>query len=93
MFSWENRYAPLFFKWKKEKHGHLSQDTVERISYIMGIYKALHILLPTSEAADTWPKKANTASLFNGGTALEKMLAGKVVDLAEVRRYLDDECK
>lgn len=80
-----------FFKWKKEKQGHLSLDTLDRISYLLGIYKALQILLPNEHAANEWPKKPNTAPLFNGRSALEKMLAGKVIDLADVRRYLDAE--
>lgn len=80
-----------FFKWKKERQGHLSQDTLERISYIMGIYKALQILLPNEQAANTWIKKPNQAPIFNGRSALDKMLVGSVVDLAEVRRYLDAE--
>ena len=46
-----------FFKWKKEAPGTLSHDTLERISYIIGIYKALQILLPTPQSADRWIKK------------------------------------
>jgi hypothetical protein len=80
-----------FFKWKKEHQGSLTRDTLERISYIMGIYKALHILLPSNKAADEWPKKPNQAPLFNGQSALQKMLTGRVIDLADVRRYLDAE--
>ena len=80
-----------FFKWKSERSSKLSQDTLERISYVMGIYKALHILLPTSEAADAWIKKPNEASVTNGKSALERMRGGKVIDLADVRRYLDAE--
>jgi len=80
-----------FFKWKRERTGHLSRDTLERISYIMGIYKALRILLPSEKAANEWAKKPNTAPLFNGISALDKMLGGQVVDLADVRRYLDAE--
>lgn len=80
-----------FFKWKKCKEAELSHDTLERISYIIGIYKALFVLLPTKEAALTWVKKPNRAPLFNGQTALDKMCAGNVVDLADVRRYLDAE--
>ncbi|HEY0939148.1 MAG TPA: MbcA/ParS/Xre antitoxin family protein [Steroidobacter sp.] len=78
-----------FFKWKSERSARLSPDTLERISYVMGIYKALHILLPTQEMADGWVKKPNRAHGFGGKSALEKMLAGRVVDLADVRRYLD----
>ena len=80
-----------FFKWKSERTAKLPQDTLERISYVMGIYKALHILLPTPEAADAWIKKPNSASITNGKTALERMRGGKVIDLADVRRYLDAE--
>jgi len=78
-----------FFKWKSDRAARLSADTLERISYIMGIYKALHILLPTQEMADAWVKKPNTGPGFGGKPALERMLAGKVVDWADVRRYLD----
>ena len=57
----------------------------------MGIYKALRILLPTAEAAHAWVKKPNTAHGFGGKSALERMLGGRVIDLADVRRYLDAE--
>ena len=80
-----------FFKWKSERAAKLSADTVERISYVMGFYKALRILLPTAEAADAWIKKPNAAYGFAGKTALERMLGGRVIDLADVRRYLDAE--
>lgn len=79
------------YAWKKEKNGALSPDTLERISYILGIYKALHILLPTKQAANAWINKPNDAPLFNGKTALQKLLKGHVIDLADVRRYLDAE--
>ncbi len=78
-----------FFKWKKDKRADLSHDELERISYLLGIYKALHILLPAEHAANAWLKKPNDAPLFYGRTALEKMLGGSIVDLADVRRYLD----
>src|SRR5215510_11318868 len=80
-----------FFKWKSERAARLSADTIERISYVMGIYKALRILLPTTEAAHAWVRKPNSATGFGGKSALERMLGGRVVDLADVRRYLDAE--
>lgn len=78
-----------FFKWKKDEDGHLSPDTLERISYLLGIFKALHILLPNEDAADAWIKKPNTASIFGGKSALSRMLSGRVSDLYVVRQYLD----
>lgn len=80
-----------FYRWKKNKEGSLSQDTLERISYILGIYKALRILLPSEEAANHWTKKPNAGPLFGGQSALDKLLVGRVIDLADVRRYLDAE--
>lgn len=80
-----------YYLWKKQLDGALTQDTLERISYILGIYKALHILLPNPEAANAWIHKPNYAPLFGGHTAIEKLTKGRVVDLADVRRYLDAE--
>ena len=68
----------------------LPHDTLERISYLMGVHKALRILFSNQpERAYEWVHKANTAAPFNGQSALSYMLAGQVVDLADVRRYLD----
>ena len=79
-----------FFEWKSSKNANkLNRDTLERISYLMGIHKALNILLPTPRAADEWLKKPNNAPLFGGDTALNRMLGGSLTDLADVRRYLD----
>lgn len=78
-----------FFKWKKEQQGNLSRDVFERISYVLGIYKALQILLPDAARADAWVRQANDAPLFAGRPALERMLSGNVSDLFVVRRYLD----
>lgn len=80
-----------FFKWKGGQVSKLSHDTLERISYIVGIYKALQILLPVKKSADTWVKKPNTAPLFGGKSALERMLSGNVSDLYIVRQYLDSQ--
>jgi hypothetical protein len=78
-----------FFAWKKNTDGELSKDTLERISYVLGIYKALQILLPDAQAADAWVRQLNQAPLFGGRSALERMMSGHVADLFVVRRYLD----
>ncbi|MGY0504294.1 MbcA/ParS/Xre antitoxin family protein [Luteimonas sp. e5] len=78
-----------FFRWKANQSGPLSHDVLERISYVLGIYKALHILLPSPAQADGWIRRENSAPLFGGGTALERMLGGQVADLFVVRQYLD----
>jgi hypothetical protein len=79
-----------FFKWKSApESADLKRDTLERLSYILGIYKALQILLPDAAAADAWVKKPNDVPLFGGRSALERMLGGNVADLLAVRQYLD----
>jgi len=67
----------------------LQRDTLERISYIIGIYKSINILLPRPEAADSWVRRPNV--VFQGHSALEVMLGGNVGDLYSVRHYLDGE--
>lgn len=79
-----------YFKWKSAPETtDLKRDTLERLSYILGIYKSLQILLPDTSAADAWIKKANTAPLFGGKSALDRMLGGNMGDLLAVRQYLD----
>lgn len=78
-----------YFVWKRTGQGQLARDTLERISYIFGIYKALQILLPDPVAADAWVRKPNAAPLFGGKPALQRMLSGNVADLYVVRQYVD----
>lgn len=76
--------------WKAGKIGTLPKDTLERISYLLGIHKNLRILFSRHpESVYTWVRKPNTAPLFNGSSALERMLSGQVSDLFLVRQYLD----
>lgn len=78
-----------FYKWKKQGDGALGRDVIERISYLLGIYKALQILFPEPAQADAWLRKPNQAAPFGGHSALERMLSGNVSDLFVVRQYLD----
>jgi hypothetical protein len=79
-----------YFKWKSEPEtARVGRDTLERLSLLLGIYKALQILLPQPSAADTWVKRPNSAPPFGGRRALDRMLAGNISDLVAVRQYLD----
>src|SRR5690349_15578427 len=80
-----------FFKWRRETAPRLPRDTLERLSYLLGIYKSLQILLPDPKAADEWVRKPNDAAPFGGRSALDRMLSGQVADLYVVRQYLDTE--
>jgi len=78
-----------FYKWKRDQDGNPGRDVIERISYLLGIFKALQILFPDPEQADAWLRRPNQAALFGGHSALERMLSGNVADLFVVRQYLD----
>lgn len=81
-----------FYNWKKKpEHAILSNDLLERLSYIFGIYKALQILLSDPNIADSWVSLPNSHPLFKGRTPLERLLSGQVSDLYVVRQYLDSE--
>ncbi len=79
-----------YFAWRKQpERAAVPRDTLERLSNLLGIWKSLQILLPEPAAADAWLRRPNTAEAFGGRSALERMLAGNVVDIHYVRRYLD----
>ncbi|MCE3285095.1 MAG: hypothetical protein K0R70_1351 [Steroidobacteraceae bacterium] len=85
-----NPPASTYFKWKKDPQAaNLSRDVLERISYVLGIFKALEILFPDPARADAWLTRPNDAPMFGGHSALERMLGGNVSDLFVVRQYLD----
>ncbi len=72
----------------KTAAGTRSQDELMRISYIVGIYKALHILF-SDELADEWMKRPNDNPLFGGSTPLEYAVKTGIPGLQQVRRHLD----
>lgn len=76
-----------FYLWKKGEVRGAPHDTVRRVSYVLGIYKALHLLFRAPDQADGWVKRPN--ALLGGQSALGRMCAGDVTDLAAVRALLD----
>jgi hypothetical protein len=76
-----------FYEWKSGRVRRLPEDTLRRIGYVAGTFKALQILYSDPGQADHWVQKPNRH--FGGQTPLERMAAGDVTDLAAVRAYLD----
>ena len=77
------------YKYRQLPEIRLPRDTLERVSYLMGIHKSLRILFGDKPSTYDWIRKANSEAPFNGLSALQLMLAGGVMDIAVVRRYLD----
>jgi hypothetical protein len=78
----------IFQAWQRGDAAEISEDTLERISFVLGIYKTLRILFSSEQRANTWPGKPNRD--FHGRSALELMLDG---ELSRVRRYLEAQCQ
>lgn len=78
-------------RWRTGQVKRIGHDTLERISYVLGIYKAIHTLIPDRERADAWIRRPNKAPFLNGRSALDRLIAGNVSDLYVVRQYLDSE--
>ncbi|HWK45737.1 MAG TPA: MbcA/ParS/Xre antitoxin family protein [Stellaceae bacterium] len=76
-----------FYKWRSGQVGAVPLDTIRRIGYVSGIFKALQILYANPAQADAWVASPNRA--FGGQSPLQRMSAGDVTDLAAVRQYLD----
>lgn len=66
----------------------LDQDTLTRISLLIGIYKALNILY-SRRLADAWMTLPNNNPMFLGATPLHYVLRLGVPGMVEVRQLLD----
>lgn len=72
----------------KSASGTLRQDELTRISYVVGIYKALHILLP-DDLADRWFTQPNDNALFRGQAPVDFIVMSGIPGLQQVRSLVD----
>jgi uncharacterized protein (DUF2384 family) len=79
--------AGSYYNWKKQPK-RLDQDTLIRISLLIGIFKALNILY--SEAlADAWITLPNRNPMFRGQSPLAYMIERGQPGMLLVRQVLD----
>ena len=78
-----------FYNYRSGAVGTLSFDTLTRLSLLLGVYKALHVLFPDPGLADRWVKLPNAHPLFGGRPALALMIDAGIDGLYQVRRLLD----
>lgn len=76
-------------KYQKLPYIKLSRDLLERISYVLGIYKALRLMYPTAERANRRVRLATTELPFTGTSAMDYMTRGSMRHLMQARRYFD----
>jgi len=77
-----------FYTLKKGGGKRLDEDRIRRISYLVGIFKALNILYD-QELADKWISLPNSNRIFGGKSPLDYMLRGGLPAFQTVRRLLD----
>lgn len=77
-----------YYTWRKDPVRTLDTDTLTRLSYLIGIFKALNILYG-EKLADGWVRLPNSNPIFGGRTPLAYMKAGGVPAMQTVRRLLD----
>ncbi len=78
-----------FYELKRNPEGKvLDSERLYRISYVIGIYKALRILY-SSDLANRFVHLPNTNRLFSGSTPLDYMKKGGLLAMQNVRRLLD----
>lgn len=80
--------SSTYYEWKKRPRRLLDVDQITRISYLVGIYKALHVLYGDA-LADAWVTLPNRNAIFGGRTPLDYMTAGGLLAMQTVRRLLD----
>ena len=77
-----------FYEMKRKPDRVLDADRLMRVSYLVGIFKALHILHGRI-LADQWVQIANRNPVFGGHTPLAYMIRGGLPAMQTVRRLLD----
>ena len=77
-----------YYELKKSPDRLVDEDRLYRVSYLIGIFKALNLLY--SEAlADRWMHLPNRNRLFTGQTPLTYVIKGGMPALLTLRRLLD----
>lgn len=80
--------SSAYYEWKKNPDRLLEVDRITRISYLIGIYKALHILYG-DKLADEWVSLPNKNVIFSGLSPLAYMQGGGLLAMQVVRKLLD----
>jgi hypothetical protein len=77
-----------FYEMKRNPGRTLERDRLTRVSYLIGIFKALRIL-HSEPLASEWVHLPNSNPIFGGQTPLGHMMRGGLPALQAVRRLLD----
>ncbi len=77
-----------YYDLKKSRSRVLEEDRLRRVSYLVGIFKALNVLYDET-LADRWMQMPNTNRLFGGTTPIHFLASGGLPAFITLRRLLD----
>lgn len=79
-----------YHNWRREPGKvSLTRDQLERVSLLLGVLKGVRLVFADDPTAFRWLRAANTDRPFDGRSPLDVMTEGGIVDLFQVRRYVD----
>jgi uncharacterized protein (DUF2384 family) len=78
-----------FYQLKRSRKGTLTQDELTRVSFLIGIFKALNILFGR-KLANQWVTRPNSNLMFGNAPPLELLVRGGLPGMLGVRRLLDN---
>lgn len=73
--------------YKKLPEVRLPRDQMERISYVLGIYRSIREIYPTAERANRRMRLKDSAFPFSGCSAMDFMARGSLKHLIDTDRF------
>lgn len=70
------------------KDSDVSEHTLERISYILRIHKALRQTFGSDETIYNWVRKPNNHPTLSGASAMDYMLSGNELALSKIAKLI-----
>jgi hypothetical protein len=80
--------ASTWHSWRTSPPADLGVDQLTRVSLLLGIYTALHVL-HAGDLADEWVKRPNTNPIFDGRAPIDVMVDKGIPAMLAVRALLD----
>jgi len=77
-----------YYKLKRTHQGVLTQDELTRVSLLVGVFRALHVLFH-GKFANEWVSRRNSNPMFKNASPLSRMIEAGIPGILAVRRLLD----
>lgn len=74
--------------WRQGAVEDVGSEALERISLLLGIYRALHTIFNDQNQANSWPMRNHLSGDWAGTTALAHMLSDGIPGLRRVHAHL-----